>query len=75
MSSTANWVVLEKIIQNAINKERRRELDLYKNYAQDPEFKRAFDFSIARLLAQNSRVVKQRLMDTNQPGTRTWMSS
>jgi type I restriction enzyme R subunit len=54
-------LALEKIIENAINKERRRELDLYRNYAQDPEFKRAFDASIARLLAQNSGVVQQML--------------
>jgi type I restriction enzyme R subunit len=54
-------LALEKIIENAINKERRRELDLYRNYAQDPEFKRAFDASIARLLAQNSSVVQQML--------------
>jgi len=54
-------LALEKIIENAINKKRRRELDLYRNYAQDPEFKRAFDASIARLLAQNSGVVQQML--------------
>jgi type I restriction enzyme R subunit len=54
-------LALEKIIESAINKERRRELDLYRNYAQDPEFKRAFDASIARLLAQNSGVVQQML--------------
>lgn len=40
----------EKLIQSAVSKERRRELDLYKNYAQDPDFRRAFDASIARLL-------------------------
>ncbi len=52
-------LALEKIIQNAINKERRRELDLYKNYAQDAEFKRAFDASIARILAQEEGVAHQ----------------
>ena len=43
-------LAMEKLIQEAINKERRRELELYKHYAKDPEFKRAFDASIARLL-------------------------
>jgi type I restriction enzyme R subunit len=45
-------LALEKLISNAVSKERRKELELYRNYAQDPEFKRAFDSSIARLLAQ-----------------------
>jgi len=39
-----------KMIQEAVSKERRRELDLYKRYASDPEFKRAFDASILRIL-------------------------
>ena len=46
-------LALEKLIQNAVNKERRKELDLYKNYAQDPEFRRAFDASIMRILANS----------------------
>ena len=57
-------LALEKLIQNAVNKERRRELDLYKSYAQDPEFKRAFDASIARLLTQGEGLVKKMLSDT-----------
>ena len=40
-------IALEKMI----SQERKRELDLYKRYAQDPEFKRAFDLSITRLLS------------------------
>lgn len=44
-------IALEKLISQAVSKERRRELDLYKRYAQDPEFKRAFDSSIMRLLS------------------------
>jgi type I restriction enzyme, R subunit len=40
------------VIQQAISQERRRELDLYKRYASDPEFKRAFDVSIMKLLSQ-----------------------
>lgn len=48
-------IALEQIIQQAINQERKRELDLYKRYASDPEFKRAFDASIMRLLAQTNQ--------------------
>ncbi|MEN6079627.1 type I restriction endonuclease subunit R [Chromobacterium piscinae] len=44
-------LALERLIQQAISAERRRELDLYKRYASDPDFKRAFDASISRLLA------------------------
>ena len=39
------------MIGRAVSQERKRELDLYKRYAQDPEFKRAFDSSIIRLLS------------------------
>jgi type I restriction enzyme, R subunit len=45
-------IALEQLIQNAINQERRRELDLYKRYASNPEFKRAFDASIMNLLSR-----------------------
>lgn len=55
-------LALERLIQHAVSIERRRELDLYKRYASDPDFKRAFDSSIARLLA-----AKQREM-SSQPG-------
>jgi type I restriction enzyme R subunit len=44
-------MALEKLISQAVSQERKRELDLYKLYAQDNEFKRAFDSSIMRLLA------------------------
>jgi len=44
-------IALEKLISHAVSKERKKELDLYKHYAQDPEFKRAFDASIMRLLS------------------------
>lgn len=43
-------IALEKLIQQAVSKERKRELDLYKRYAQDPDFKRTFDASIVRVL-------------------------
>lgn len=62
-------LALKRIIESAVNKERRRELDLYRNYAQDPEFKRAFDASIARLLAQNSELVQQALMGVGSTGS------
>lgn len=44
-------LALERLIQQAISVERRRELDLYKRYASDPDFKRAFDSSILRMLS------------------------
>lgn len=44
-------LALERLIQQAISVERRRELDLYRRYASDPDFKRAFDASISRLLS------------------------
>ncbi|MEZ5586356.1 MAG: DEAD/DEAH box helicase family protein [Sedimenticolaceae bacterium] len=56
-------LALEKLIQNAVSKERRRELDLYKSYAQDPEFKRAFDASIARLLSQGNDILSKFLVN------------
>jgi type I restriction enzyme, R subunit len=43
-------LALERLISLAVGQERRRELDLYKRYASDPDFKRAFDVSIARIL-------------------------
>ncbi len=43
-------IALEKMIQQAIGLERKRELDLYKRYANDPEFKRTFNASIGRFL-------------------------
>lgn len=43
-------LALERLIQQAISVERRRELDLYKRYASDQDFKRAFDASVSRLL-------------------------
>jgi len=43
-------IALEQMIKQAVNQERKRELDLYKRYASDPEFKRTFDASISRLL-------------------------
>lgn len=45
-------LALEQLIGQAINQERRRELDLYKRYAADPDFKRALEASIVQLLTQ-----------------------
>jgi hypothetical protein len=47
-------LALEKLISQAVGQERRRELDLYKRYASDPDFKRAFDASIMRILSSGS---------------------
>lgn len=43
-------LALRRIISQAVGRERRRELDLYKRYASDPDFKRAFDTTIMRIL-------------------------
>ena len=43
-------IALEAIIKQAVNTEWRRELDLYKRYASDPEFKRGLEHAIANLL-------------------------
>ena len=47
-------IALEKLIQQAVSQERKRELDLYKRYASDPDFKRTFDASIMQLLTHSS---------------------
>ena len=44
-------LALETLIGAAINKERRRELNLYKLYAGDAEFKHALNESLIRILA------------------------
>jgi len=55
-------LALEDLINKAINKERRRELDLYKSYASDPDFKRALDASIVQLLTRMSEDELQDLL-------------
>lgn len=47
-------LALKKLIKLAVNSERKRELDLYKSYANDKAFERTFDSTIARLLAHFS---------------------
>ncbi len=44
-------LALEQFIQQAINQVRKSDLDMYKMYATDPDFKRAFDGTIMRILA------------------------
>jgi type I restriction enzyme R subunit len=46
-------LALEELIKNAVLMERKRELELYKHYKEDEDFKRAFDASIVRILAAN----------------------
>ncbi len=43
-------IALESLITEAVNKERRRDLDLYKIYASDDAFKKAFNESIMKYL-------------------------
>lgn len=54
MDNQNRQLALERLIQQAISLERRRELDLYKRYASDPDFKRAFDASVSRLLTSKA---------------------
>lgn len=44
-------IALKSLITQAVNKERRRELELYKLYAGDDAFKKEFDEMIGRILA------------------------
>jgi type I restriction enzyme R subunit len=44
-------LALAKLIKEAINQERRKEIGLYKMYANDADFKRAIEATIARVLA------------------------
>ncbi|MDH5796275.1 MAG: type I restriction endonuclease [Anaplasmataceae bacterium] len=59
-------IALEDMIKKAVNSERRRELDLYKKYASDDEFKKAFDSSIMRILSQNPESLKQMILKFNK---------
>lgn len=47
-------LAMEKLISQAVGQERKQELDLYKRYASDPDFKHAFDAAIMRILEQRS---------------------
>ncbi|MBD2395470.1 hypothetical protein H6G11_14550 [Cyanobacterium aponinum FACHB-4101] len=43
-------MAITHLIKQAVNQERRKELSLYKNYSQDPDFQIAFENSIMRIL-------------------------
>jgi type I restriction enzyme R subunit len=58
-------IALERLIIQAVSQERKKELDLYKRYAQDPEFKRAFDSSIMRVLS--SKEISKVVFETASP--------
>ena len=45
-------IAMEKMIGQAVSKDRRKGLDFYKLYASDPDFKLAFDRSIMRILEE-----------------------
>jgi type I restriction enzyme, R subunit len=49
-------IALRTLISQAVNKERKKDLDLYKVYAADPDFKKAFDESIMRILAFHEKI-------------------
>ena len=44
-------IAFKKLVKEAISSSRKRELDLYKRYTSDPDFKQAFEAHIWRLLA------------------------
>ena len=48
-------IALESLISQAVNKERKKDLDLYKVYAGDSDFKKAFEESIIRILALHEK--------------------
>lgn len=52
-------LILEKLIAQAVSMERKRELDLYKRYASDPDFKRSFDATIARIISKGDQNLNQ----------------
>ena len=43
-------LALEKMINDAVNQQRKSELELYKQYTQDPAFKQAMQNTIRRML-------------------------
>jgi type I restriction enzyme, R subunit len=52
-------LAMGRIIQGAVNKERRKDLDLYKKFAQDEDFRRDFETMIINMLSQNQDAVKR----------------
>ncbi len=48
-------IALRSLITQAVNKERKKDLDLYKTYAGDADFRKAFEESIMRILALHEK--------------------
>lgn len=64
-------IAMKKMIKEAISKERKRELDLYRLYASDADFERAFDASILRFL--ESEEINKKWGDSNDTGPKKGM--
>ena len=45
----------ESIIGEIVRKQRRKDMSLYKNYAEDPDFRKSVEESIIRILALQDR--------------------
>jgi type I restriction enzyme R subunit len=48
-------IALRSLITAAVNKERKKDLDLYKTYAGDSDFRKSFEEAIIRILALHER--------------------
>jgi type I restriction enzyme R subunit len=48
-------IALRSLIGAAVGKERKKDLDLYKNYAGDSDFRRSFEEAIIRILALHEK--------------------
>lgn len=48
-------IALRSLITQAVNKERKKDLDLYKTYAGDPDFRKSFEEAIIRILALHEK--------------------
>jgi type I restriction enzyme R subunit len=48
-------IALRSLISAAVGKERKKDLDLYKSYAGDADFRKAFEESIMRILALHEK--------------------
>ena len=48
-------IAQRELIAKAVQKERKKDLDLYKVYAGDPDFRKAFEESIIRILALHEK--------------------
>ena len=57
-------IALESLISQAVNKERKKDLDLYKVYAGDPDFKKSFEETIIRILALHEESKQASLVET-----------